>query len=423
MFGKYIGRLTCSVLLAVVWLGQAKVVTLRDGRKLIGEVTKTETAYHVKTRFGTVVCPLGDVVSVKEVEEKKDKDYEAYRASIDPKTAEDYFKLAKWAFEKKKFAIARRDLKEALKLDPKFERARLLLRRVEEELKEKPPTRVEPDVKTEPQTQLRDEWLVTKKDIYKIRLEELRIYRDRQGQYHIRDKVHFLFQNKVLDRFVDTMRGRDEFEVPGAEEAFRRWDKVRQAAYMLKKVDRDDVSIKDDILVGSDPQFMLEFRNRVWPIVEKHCAIAPCHGGPTGKGGLKLLPSIGRNEKVDYANFLILNKFTSGGYKMIDRGYPDLSLFLQHGLDRKIARKKHSKKATFTPPFPSTKTSNYQFVLKWIDTLQNSPRPDYRVKCDPPFSRKDTSEDVLDRADKSDSDRKGGNKDGDGLPATRPAGE
>lgn len=398
MFENPLGRLVCCVVFAVVFCGQAKVVTLKDGRKITGEVTKTDTAYHVKTRFGTVLCPMEDVVSIKDAA-KTDGDYEQRRAKAE--TAEDHFKLGKWAFDKKKLDIARRELKEALKLDSKFERASLLLKRVEAEIegKGKPPPKVQPVI-TRPdtgQTQLRKEWLLTDEAISKIRLEELRTYRDEQGWLLLRDKVSIQFRNKVLGRFIDLMRGRDEFENTRAEEAFRVLPKSRQVAYILDKIDRDNAAIKNDIVIGSDPLFMLGFRNQVWPIMEQHCALAPCHGGATGKGGFKLLPGSGRNPKVEYANFLILDRFSSGDYAMIDRDYPDLSLFLQYGLDRDIARKKHSDKVTFAPPFPNTKRSNYKYVYDWIESLQNVPRPDYRVDYVPPFSKKAGSKTTPDK--------------------------
>ena len=156
--------------------------------------------------------------------------------------------------------------------------------------------------------------------------------------------------------------------------------------YILYKIDPYNTAIKDDIIIKTDPRFMIEFRSRIWPIVAKHCAAAQCHGGDKPKGGLKLFNIPGKNEKVDYTNFLILDMFASGGKRMLDRDHSDLSLLLQYGLPPEQSRFDHPVK--ITPPFRSRKDPVYRRVLSWINSLSGPLHPNYRTTYKPPFKLK-----------------------------------
>ena len=387
MAGKTLGRCVLCFLLVGICVGQTMIVTLKDGRKIIGEVTKTEDGYLVKRKLGsgTASVPVrkDEVASIKEMV-TPEQEYKARLKKVDAKNPRDRLDLAKWALGKNMLAIARTECDEALKLDPEFERARLLLRQIEAKeekaaggppetgsVKPKSPSGQIPSA-----SQIPPEWLVTDEDIYKVRLEELTT--DDRG-------VAVQFQNKVLDRFIERRRGRGEFQVRKFEQIFRSWGRDRQAFFMLSKISRDEVTIKDDIQIKTNTKFILDFRNKIWPTIGVHCASVTCHGSPKGKGGLKLINVSGRNDKVLFSNFLILDKF-SGRQKMIDRGTPDLSLLLQHALPREIARYKHSEKGKFAPPLQDLDAPAYKFALAWIESLAK-PHPDYRVKYTPPFGR------------------------------------
>jgi hypothetical protein len=397
MAGKTLGQCILCLLLAAVCLGQTMIVTLKDGRKIIGEVTKTEDGYLVKRKIGSGVASIplrkDEVASIEEIV-TPEQEYKDRLKKIDPKSPRDRLDLAKWAMGKNLLAIARTECEEALKLDPEFERARLLLRQIEAKEKKaagggkKPPTVKPkgPSGQAPPDSQIPPEWLVTEEDIYKVRLEEL------TGADL---KVAVQFQNKVIDRFIEKMRGQGEFQTRKFEQYFRSWGRAKQAFFMLTKIDRDEVGIKDDIQIKTDPKFILDFRNKIWPVIGSTCASVNCHGSPKGKGGLKLINVSGRSDKVLYSNFLIMDKF-SGRQKMIDRGTPDLSLLLQHALPREIARYKHPEKGKFAPPLRDLNAPAYKFALAWIESLAK-PHPSYRVKYKPPFGRTGGGGDFLDR--------------------------
>ena len=398
MAGKTLGLCILCLLLVSVCVGQTMIVTLKDGRKIIGEVTKTDDGYLVKRKIGkgTASVPVrkDEVVSI-EAMVTPEQEYKDRLKKIDAKNPRDRLDLSKWALGENMLAIARTECEEALKLDPEFERARLLLRQIEAKEEKasgegpKKPGPVKPkgpSGQIPPASKIPPEWLVTDEDIFKVRLEELTLADRGMGVQ---------FQNKVLDRFIEKRRGRGEFQNRQFEAIFRSWGRDRQTFFMLSKIDRQEVAMKDDIQIKTNTKFILDFRNKIWPAIGMHCASITCHGSPKGKGGLKLINVSGRNDKVLFSNFLILDKF-SGRQKMIDRGTPDLSLLLQHALPREIARYKHSEKGKFAPPLQDLDAPAYKFALAWIESLAK-PHPEYRVKYVPPFGRTGGG-DFLDRA-------------------------
>jgi hypothetical protein len=369
-----------AVLPVVAAAAEQKVVHLTGDRKITGQVTKTDSGYVIKTKYGTLTVAAEDVIAIKDVVTPEDE-YQDLRAKMDLSKAEDRLKLGEWAMEHDMLEKAREEFQAALKIDPKYERARLRLRQVEAKIEARKKPTVGPDGTTRPAppatlTGIRPEWLVSEGDIHHIRLEEM------TGKY--RGGVEF--RNDVLKRFIEAMRGVEDFEQKGFEERFKGASRVDQARYMLRKLDRSS-AMKDDIILKADPRFMLEFRRYVWPIVAQHCAAAQCHGGTQPVGGLKLFKIAGSSVKVDYTNFVLLDGIARGGRPVINRTTPDRSLLLEFGLPAEIAYYAHPKK--ITPPFKSREDRQYLRVLDWIRSLANYPSaPDYRLQYRPPFGMK-----------------------------------
>jgi len=384
MFRKvFLGSVIC--LLAALAVAQMKTVTLKDGRKITGEVTKTDDGYQIKRKYGVVVVSKDQVVSIEDVTTPQEQ-YRQRLAKIDRKSPQDHYELGRWAFRTGLLEIARNELEAALKLKGDYERAKLLLRRVE--------ARIEADSKKTPKTVatgpttgpagpvtgkvvLRPEWLVGQEDIYRIRLEELRE----------NDKATIVFRNDVIKRFIKMMRGVGDFRDRGFEKRFQAASRLDKVRYIRQNVDRDNSEIKDDIIIKSDPAFMMDFRTKIWPTVARYCATAACHGGTKPRGGFKLFNVAGKNEKIDYTNFLILDGFTTKqGRRMIDRNNREESLLLQCGLPEELAKFKHPHK--ITTPYADRKSANYVRVLQWIRSLEGGLHPSYRVKYTPPFGMK-----------------------------------
>lgn len=385
MFKRPVFPVLVSCLLAAAAIGATEVVTLKTGRKITGEVTKTADGYEVKTKLGVIVFAAEQVASIEEFI-SPDLEYEQRRAKMDPKTAADHLALGQWAFGKGLLEISRKELKAALALKADYEKARALLKQVEARIKATGTSTGGNGPKTVPRTtdvgvgpRVKPTWLVPMEDVYKIRMAEF------SGDPE-KEKVRVSFRNDVVKRFVNSMRGKNDFKDPNAERQFLGISPLRKARYMIQKTSRDSTRIRDDILINSDPRFMISFRRGVWPIVAQHCATAQCHGGEKPKGGLKLF-KIAANVKVDYTNFVLLDGFLSRGWRLVDRSNPEKSLLLEYGLPKAQAQKKHPTKTV--PAFSSRKASGYKRVLKWIEDELNGPRhPDYRVKYQPPLGMK-----------------------------------
>lgn len=376
MYRHALLRLLCCGVLAAVALGQVKVVTLKSGSQVTGQVVKTDGKYEVTLESGIVVVfSEEDVVSIAEATTPQ-SGYEKRRAEIDPDDPDDHYRLAEWAYEQDMLEIARRELNAALELKPDHERSRLLLRQVRARLaaRTRPasttgPAEPEPDVPSG----MRRDWMLGEEDVYRIRRAELRDT----------DRVVIKYRNDVIDRFIRRMEGYREFERQDFSDTFRGWSDIRQTRYILRELDDPQAPLARDILIETDPQFMVDFRNRVWPMVAQRCAGGNCHGGQRVVGSLRLFNVPGRNERVEYTNFALLDGLVADGARMIDRDRPEESLLLQYLLPEDQAQNKHPTR--LTPAFPSRRSGGYRRVETWIRELRGPPHPRYELEYDPPF--------------------------------------
>jgi hypothetical protein len=255
----------------------------------------------------------------------------------------------------------------------------LLLRQVKAQLAQKPrepengKTDDGEDTTADKLGKIRKKWLIDEKAIQRIRLEELR--KD--------DRVQIEFKDDVIDRFIDGMRGTGDFANQGFENRFRGGSPLAKTRYILDHIDRNNTGVKDDIIIKSDPKFMRTFRSKIWPALRQNCATADCHGGDKAPGGFKVFVHRGRNERVDYTNFLLVDGYVSNGRRLIDRNNPDESLLLHYGLPRKLARYKHPEPRT-RHIFPRRNNAKFKLFKEWITELQGPLHPDYRLDYKPP---------------------------------------
>ena len=351
-------------LCAVGVMAQMKVVTLKDGRTVVGKVTLKGDQYEVVGASGQAVkLPASEVVSVTKAPSKKEQ-YQKKLLMLEPGDVKGHYDLAAWCEKQDLLQEAKAELKAVLKLRPEHKNALLLLPVVEARLRDlKQPT----GGSTKPPKPL--EGLLTKlmgqEDIERIRLAELRS----------RDKVSITFANDVVQRYIGMREARGEF----SREEFLRKSPVAKAVDML--VHFPDVSdLQADIHIKSNPRFMTTFKTSVWPnIVSRSCATNSCHGSAKGAGNLKLYNVKIKDDRVFYTNFYILNQFKGRRGKMIDRGRPAQSLLLQYGLPEKLASAKHPGGPLPRPAYRSTRNKKYRMVDDWIRSLWR-PRPKYPVK-------------------------------------------
>lgn len=361
--------------------GKLQLVKLKDGREIRGEVSEQEGKYLVKTEFGpTLEFSKDQVASIQEIVDPKDE-YKQRLAKIDASNADELYALAEWAAKADLLEEAKEALEAALKARPDFTRAQLKLRQVNAALAEKKGGGEEPkmpagngEVASTGGT-IKPEWLVDEEDMIRIRRWELR--ED--------DRVVIVFANRVVERFIKKMAGRDAFREPGADKAFLAASPTTKVRYMLEWA-QDDPGIRDDILVKTDPRFMIEFRSRIWPMIQQSCATSECHGGAKPKSGLKLFSIPGSNVRADYTNYILLDGYAKGSLRLIDRDHPEDSLLLQFGLPKEQAKRNHPGSIHFM--YRSREDPKYTLMLEWIKNLHKAPHPEYGLKYQPPFGMK-----------------------------------
>lgn len=380
--------LALSLVLSMDVTAKQQVVVLKNGRRIQGEVTKTKDGYQVKTPGGTAVFAADQVASVEDVVTPQDE-LKGRLAKIDAKDPEALYQLARWAQGKGMLKESRDLLKKVLAIKSDHRQARRRLELVEEMLAaatrpEIVATRIVTTRRIKPPL-IGKGRLLTQEDIYRIRLMELQ--ED--------DVVNIKFRKKVLDRFVEMMRGTDIFRQPDGERRFRGAKPVAQARYILANTDPDSYPIRDDILIQSDPKVMRQFKTRIWPIVAASCASPSCHGGAKGAGGFKLFNVPLTDDRVVYTNFYILHTWSRsrGARKVIvrgDREHRERSLLLQYGLPHKLAKLRHP--ARIDSAFRSNRGQKYRLVDRWIYDLHHPfLSPGYRIDYQVPGMPKKTT--------------------------------
>jgi len=366
----------CCLFIAAAGLAQEnKKISLKNGNYLIGVVKEQEGRYLIETKNGIVPVEKDQVLSIEEYV-SPGQEYQRRLAEIDKTNPEDRFKLGQWAFDQGLMEAARDELRAALELKTDYERARLLLRRVEARIEEKKLLAEKEGSATQPRLSpasptLDPKWLVTDDEIAEVRLAEL--VKD--------DSASIVFNKDVINRFVSMTSGQDRLKTPDEVGKFRLWPRPRQATYMMESPDAD--KFKADIVVKTDPRFMVDFRRQVWPAVSNYCATSDCHGGPTARGGFRLLNIAAKTVNVDYTNFLLIDGYQKSGQRMIDRDIKESSLLLQFGLPRDQAKTPHPVEIPIA--YVNKRSANYQRVMKWLESLKGPPRPKYAVKLRVPW--------------------------------------
>lgn len=356
------GLALMAIVAAAIWSGAMaaeKVVILTNGAQVVGEVIKTKDGYQVRKPGGVLIVLSADQVDRIEEVKTQQSEFEGRLAKTDQKDPEKLYELARWASDEGMLTQARDVLNKVRQLDPTHEGARLLLRLVELRTKAATrPTTTGPS--EEPPDKFKPSELLKKEDIYAIRLHELR-----RG-----DKVRVVYRNKVLDRFIESMRGVGIFAEQGGEARFRTAARIDQVRYILENTDRDS-PLRADILIESDPLVIRQFRTRIWQMLSRTCGAASCHGGVKGAGTLKLLSAPSVRDEVVYTNFFILSGWARGGRKLMKRDNPEMSLLLQYGLPKDLARLTHPDPPRVEPIFRNPSDANYGLVLEWLKLLRH----------------------------------------------------
>lgn len=385
--------LACSVLLAAVALtvAQDKLpgqlnnpakqrVALKDGRVFTGPTVVEGQSIKVITPTGEMTFTRDEVLSIKDVVSPKDA-YLQKRSAIDARDPKALYDLANWVWQEYPddidlLNLAERDLDAALKIKDDYTLAKLLKRQIAAKVKLLESGQESRKIRTGPAQGLLEKELLSQRDVLWVRLMELQ-----PGE-----GVRIKYENDALRRYIDAMRGQElsNWDRPGKEERFLAMPRNEQVAEILRNMPENWALLKD-IHVLHDPKFMRDFRTRIWPMVQRSCAGANCHGGPAPKGSLKFYNVAGNADRVDYTNFVILTGWRKGGKWLIDRNNIEDSLLLQYGLNRKISKNWHPG-PEIRPLFTSQRVRSYRLVLEWARQLKGPMHPNYHVDWKPPYS-------------------------------------
>ncbi len=359
--------------------GEAKRqrVVLKDNRELEGVVTKTATGeIEITNKFGTITVDPDEVVDIVDVATPKDA-YLERKMNIDTRDAEALYELARWVWtnhgdDRELLQSAKGDLEKALELKEDYKRAELFLKLVDAKLESLEGKGAERVGKNQLAGFKEDE-LVTERDIYSIRIKELR--ED--------DRVVIKYENDVLDRFINLMRRteRTGWDKRSTAQQFRGLSRRRQVTYMMEQ-EPNNWNLQRDILIKTDPQFMVDFRSKVWPILRRTAASPKNNYGGKLMDGFKFKMSASRNERVEYTNFVILVGYKKGRVRMVDRQKPEDSLILKAGLEREIDP--DIDVTSLTPPYRIVNSAEYKIVLDWIKSLKGPMEPNYHLEWKPP---------------------------------------
>ncbi len=138
------------------------------------------------------------------------------------------------------------------------------------------------------------------------------------------------------------------------------------------------------IKVLSEPWSLNLFRQRVhdaW--LMNTCATTRCHGGPNA-GRFVLHSRQHRDERVRYTNLLILERLdVNPRWALVNYQEPVMSLIIQYGLPRHVARNPHPDVPGWKPVFTGRDQRLLQESVRWIESMMQ-PRPVYPVEYEPP---------------------------------------
>lgn len=356
------------ILASAAWAqAEMKTLQLKDGSSVTGDVTETPGGYTVKSKYGSREISKDDVVKVSAVVSFQDE-YKQKLAAIDPKSAEDHYKLADWAYNANQAAIAEKEVRRALEIDKDHAGAKSLLELLTAGTGSSEAGTGGTTGSAETPVKHGEIRLANAADIQRVRLAEL---------FSDENQLPIEFRNNVAKRFLDSKSGKDIAADPKALLRFQATPLGAKAVQMRDAVegesDADD--IKKDIVIKGDPRVVAKMRLTIWPLVASRCGSRECHGGAKLNGSVRLANRGDMGTPGAYANFILLEgTVVSHGDRLIDRNEPDRSLLLQYGLPNDVPAKegqlRHPKAKGWTPLYKNDRDPSYRTVLAWISSLR-----------------------------------------------------
>lgn len=376
------------------WAEEATVYT-KDGRRLSGDVTVTDTQVTINTLAGAVVLDRGQVEKIVP-RESPQAAYMRKVAALAPGDVEGHYQVAEWASEHRYWDIVVKQCTYVLGLDPKHTKAKLLLEDARRKQAEasgggaRPGAEAPREEEAPPAPGEREPLpLLSARDVQRLKLGELAT---EGGGEDVR--VRFSArrgQPDVLKQFVKEMAGRDGYG-ESWQRAFGRLKPHEQLREMVSAA-RSGVDARfeldryaDQIEILDDPAAFANFRKKVMPIVVQGCGRSGCHNA-TAASEFRLPGGSRSSEPFAYTLFAIMDATPTAYGPLINRERPESSVLLSYMLPLDGNNKPHPepKRGKFIPAIPGVRARNYEVVVDWINSLR-SPRPDYALEYQFPFA-------------------------------------
>ncbi len=382
-------------MLASGLLAKPGIVHTKDGASFQGDIT--EDAKYVKIVIGKIQTQV-DKRNVAKIE---------YTASLEDQLAEREKKLApndvkgrielgKWASENQRPDLAVLVLQDATKIDPANRDAALALDTAQSQVEldarqssrktvpnddkaanaagpgPAPATSQPSDLTAAGNTEKTDTGKDSKLEHRLLTNDEINTIRQKEMSPGD-TKLRVLLEKDVVRRYL-AAGDRDAVQ-------FRQLSPQEQAVEILAQ---GDPKLANDVRIITDPQPIVEFKQKVYPVIAQGCASSGCHGG-VHAGNFALYP--GESPNALYTNFYILQKYAKSinktEYVMLDRTLPDRSLYLAYAVPADIAEVSHPKVQNFRPRFRSRSEPAYKEVLDWLTNGLKPIPPDYGIKVAP----------------------------------------
>jgi hypothetical protein len=374
--GGFMLGLLVSALLVSTLLAKPGVVTNKQGETFKGDVTEDEQYVYINTAGGQIRLDKRNVDKIAYTA-TIDDEYIARHAKLGAKDVKGRIELASWANENQRADLAIAALKEAREIDPTNREAALALDSAEKqmELDQSAAGKGKKNAATEPAaTQPTGGGAAAVAPVepqYEHRLltmAEVNIIRQKEFATDD-DKLRVKFENGLVKQYL---AGGDH-----DAKAFNAMTQAQQADEILRN---GDPKTFKDVHILTDPAVLLEYKQKIQPIVAQGCGSTACHGGT--KAGNFMLYS-GDSPMVVYTNFFILQTYakTVDGVKHLamDREVPEQSLVLQFGLPPAVGKPPHPKVAGMRSRFKTSDDPSYQLISAWLGKLR-LPVPDYGIK-------------------------------------------
>jgi hypothetical protein len=352
---------------------------LKNGTRLRGDVTETESEVILRNAAGETRFPRSAVEKIEYITPPRpvDEEYHERARALQPLDIEGHFALAEWARDKKRYDLVRRQCKYILGLDPGHASARLLLEEAETRLAEQAQLQGEegaaPPRPPPRPAGIAAPALLKERDINRLRLYELRL----DGRP---EEIPVRFLKVRGEPDLESLVRAEIENLPDADPDWQRTlERGRPHEKLQLIVRHTAMKFADRIEVRSDPEVFQVFRRRVLPLVLRGCARSGCHSGATAQA-FRFPSGSPFSDSYAYTTFLLLDQTHTRSGPLIRRDLPEQSVLLAYLLPSTHTDKAHPpvRGGRLHPILRGRRDPDYEVLLEWIGRLR-VPHPTYEL--------------------------------------------